>query len=487
MASEKKYKLGDMEFETEQEYREAAADLKKIRNIMAKYNVKDPSQAQLILTSIQSHPQAFQSPYGKKFKDQLEKTAGAQASGQAAPEPEAKPQAASVKQAPAAKEKKKEKPEKAKRTKAEKKNKPEGGGEKKGKFQIFSVRNFAVLVVIVAAVILLSLFAPQLFSPNNSKSGSGDIQRNMVTAYAKGQAELQAQLYSYYFDVLGESEDEAKKDAQAAITDNYVLDLSGSTVSRMSASEIEDIYGQLVDGGDIQNNSFVEPSEITVLKEKLTSAGLSGVTGNGTAGEANAAAVVNSMMNYQYRIYTALCYDYSLLDYSQADCEAYANEDMAAIFGDVIFSYNLSDDEKETYYQNFLQRGLISGNSIVPVSADPQDYNLPDLTPTIEVALHGEDAKTYQCSMLNYAPGASVFYEFHSDEGSGYICFRNNGDDTKYIQLDQETSVTIQGDFYILDGNGLSAGEWFHNNENIGIFMDGTQDGLISDVNDLTY
>ena len=37
MAQEKKYKLGDLEFETEQEYREAAADLKRIKGLVDKY------------------------------------------------------------------------------------------------------------------------------------------------------------------------------------------------------------------------------------------------------------------------------------------------------------------------------------------------------------------------------------------------------------------------------------------------------------------
>ena len=37
MAQEKKYKLGDLEFDTEQEYREAAADLKRIKGLVDKY------------------------------------------------------------------------------------------------------------------------------------------------------------------------------------------------------------------------------------------------------------------------------------------------------------------------------------------------------------------------------------------------------------------------------------------------------------------
>lgn len=75
MAQEKKYKLGDLEFETEQEYREAAADLKRIKGLVDKYNVEDPQQAAKILASIKAHPETFRSPYGRKFVVKLEKAA----------------------------------------------------------------------------------------------------------------------------------------------------------------------------------------------------------------------------------------------------------------------------------------------------------------------------------------------------------------------------------------------------------------------------
>ena len=76
MAQGKKYKLGELEFETEQEYREAAADLKRIKGLVDKYNVEDPEQAKKILASIQAHPDTFRSPYGRKFVAKLQKAAG---------------------------------------------------------------------------------------------------------------------------------------------------------------------------------------------------------------------------------------------------------------------------------------------------------------------------------------------------------------------------------------------------------------------------
>ena len=74
MAQVKKYKLGELEFETEQEYREAAGDLKRIKGLMAKYDVSNPEQARKILSSIKAHPETFRSPYGRKFVEKLEKT-----------------------------------------------------------------------------------------------------------------------------------------------------------------------------------------------------------------------------------------------------------------------------------------------------------------------------------------------------------------------------------------------------------------------------
>ena len=75
MAQQKKYKLGELEFETEQEYRDAAMDLKRIKGIVDKYNPEDPQQAQKILASIKAHPETFRSPYGVKFREKLEAAA----------------------------------------------------------------------------------------------------------------------------------------------------------------------------------------------------------------------------------------------------------------------------------------------------------------------------------------------------------------------------------------------------------------------------
>ncbi len=484
MAQVKKYKLGELEFETEQEYREAAGDLKRIKGLMAKYDVSNPEQARKILSSIKAHPETFRSPYGRKFVEKLEKTVSRPVTvtpitedpGQVSRSVPASSDTLSKKQPDKKEKRKKEKPPKA------------SSDAKKEKLQIFTIRNFIIGIIIVAGIVIFSLFAPRLFSLNSNPTDSSSVvKRNMVTAYAKNQADLKAQLYTYYFNIVGETEDEAKKDSEEELK-AYVLDLSEQSISTMTENEITETYDQLVEGGDIQNNSFVEPSSITVLKEKLLAAGLANKSSNNVEGETAVIAAVNSMMDYQERIFYALSHNYSLLGYSEEDCEEYATEDMTAMFGDVIFNFTMSEEEKQVYYESFLKKGLIKDNQVVRFSTDPTAYNLPDLTPVIEVAFSDASAESYHSSMINYTPAASVFYEIHSDKDeTGYICFRNNGDKSQYIQIDEETSVTAQGDFFIVIGKNSYTGKWFYNKQDIGLFMNGNQDSKISYVYDLTY
>lgn len=484
MAEGKKYKLGDLEFESEEEYREAAGDLKRIKSLMAKYDVSDPGQARRILASIKAHPQTFRSPYGKKFIEKLEKASASMdalafTAENTAKKPQTGRQETQVKEKPP-----KEKRIKEKRPRKQKE--PQADGQQKGKLQIFTVRNFVIGIVVIVGIVAFSLAAPRLFSLNDGSNNNNDIKRTMVTAYAKGQADLKSQLYTYYFNVVGEAEEEAKKDAEEGMK-KYVMDLSDRTISAMTDDEIKDVYQQLVDGGDIQNNSFVEPAAITVLKEKLQAAGLANQTGNGVEGETAIVAAVNNMMDYQERLYYSLFRNYSLLNDKADDCEAYANEDLTAMFGDIVYDYKMSEDDKKTYYESFVKKGLIKDNQVVRFSTDPTAYNLPDLTPAIEVSIKGGEARAYRTSMISYAPAASVFYEIYSDKEKGYICFRNNGDKSKYIQLDEDTSVTAQGDFFILIGDESYSGDWFYNKQDIGLLMNGDKDSKISYVYDLTY
>ena len=492
MAENRKYKLGDYEFNTEQEYREAAIDLKRIKELMAKYDISRPEQAKRILTTIQAHPETFRSPYGRKFVEKLEKAAGKAdqttrntaavrtPAGSGAGSPANTTSGSSI--SPPS-------PEQTgtKKTKSRKPKLKKDGSTAKSNIQIFTMRNFVIGIIIIAGIVVFSLYGAKLFSFNNdSAGGNGDIKRTMITSYAKNQAELKARLYTYYFNVAGQPEDEAKNQAEKDIG-NYALDLSERSVSGMSDSEIADVFKQLEEGGDIKNNSFVEPAAITVLKEKLFEAGISGNSSNGSDGETAMAAALNNMMLYQERMYYSLCHNYELLAFESEDSKAFAMDDMTAMFGEIIFDKDLSEEDKEGSFELFQKRGLIKDNQIVRFSTDPTASNLPELTPAIEISINKEAAKAYRCSMISYAPAASVFYEFHSDNESGYLCFRNNGTNTKYVQLDKDTTVTVQGDFFMVSGSDITRGEWFYHKQSIGLLLDGSQDSLISYVYDLTH
>ncbi len=497
MAEKKKYKLGDYEFDTEQEYREAAIDLKRIKELMAKYDVSNPDQARRILATILAHPESFRSPYGRKFVDKLEKSVGRQntpvpPAPNMAPNQIEQPLNRSTQTGNAVPYSEQNTPaEKSKKTKEkhtrEKPARKKKGESASGGIQIFTVRNFIIGIIIIAGIVIFSIYGPKLFSfDNDNVNHNSDIKRTMITSYAKNQAELKAQLYTYYYNVVGRTEEEAKKDAETEIG-KYALNLSDTSVSSMTDSEITDAYDKLVEGGDIQNNSFVEPAEISAIKEKLAAAGISGNTANGADGETAVTAAVSNMMLYQERIYYSLCHNYELLDFSQEDSKAFANDDMTAMFGNVIFQQNMNDEDKQSNFEFFQKRGLIKDNKIVRFSTDPTAYNLPELTPAIELTLKKEKAKAYQCSMINYAPAASVFYEFHANGETGYLCFRNNSNQTKYVQLDADTSVTVQGDFFMANGSEIVRGEWFYNKQDIGLLIDGDQSSKISYVHDLTY
>ena len=70
-----KWKLGDLEFDTEKEYQEAAQDLKKIKVLMDRFDTTKPDGARKALEQIKGK-HVFVSSYGMKFVEKLEKTAG---------------------------------------------------------------------------------------------------------------------------------------------------------------------------------------------------------------------------------------------------------------------------------------------------------------------------------------------------------------------------------------------------------------------------
>lgn len=68
---DKKYKIGNKEFETKEEYIAVVSDLKKIKTIKEKYDIKEPEQARKILEMLSKNPQIFQTSYGNSFINEL--------------------------------------------------------------------------------------------------------------------------------------------------------------------------------------------------------------------------------------------------------------------------------------------------------------------------------------------------------------------------------------------------------------------------------
>ena len=322
--AEKKWKLGDLEFDSEQEYLDASQDLKKIKSIMEKHDITKPKEAEAVLKEVTDKP-VFVSSYGLKFVEKLEKTVAG-----------AKEKSASV----AGGEKV---PEKA---------------AKKKKVHIITKRNIVIGAVIIAVLVAAKFVVPLVMPGLAAQEGEEkeNIHRNLVLAYAKNQVELQTSFYNYYKNVLGEEADAALADAHAQLSEAYCINLADENVSNYSDEQIEEIFVKLITAGELVNNSFNEPQAITDLKATIAKTGAAGVPGSAAAQDPKAEALtegsskvnlVNKMMDYQQRTATQLAYSYSRFDFADADVEEYVSEDMEKIFGYVVYDMKLSDSEKE--------------------------------------------------------------------------------------------------------------------------------------------
>lgn len=472
--AEKTWKLGDLEFETEQEYLDASRDLKKIKLIMQKYDVTKPAEARAVLKEIADKP-VFATSYGLKFVEKLEKTAN---SGPAASIPDAKkgtPERRSAKEAAPPK------PKKEKRV------------------HIITKRNIFIGVVIIALLVGARFLAPVVMPQLSGEQGEQkeDMRRNLVLAYAKNQVELQRSFYNYYKNVMGEEADAATASANEVITNAYSINLVNEDVTNYSDDQIEEVYVKLNTAGEIVNNSFNEPQAITDLKSEIALSGAAGQPGSSvdedpSAGEplpegSSKASLINRMMDYQQRVAAQLTYGYSQFDFSESDVQEYVSEDMERIFGHVIYDMQLSDSEKETYYNVFLERGFFSGSSLVRLGTNPVERNLPDLTPTVRIRVGGESEKTVSCSQQTLAPVASIAYELHAGKKSGYLIFRRNGTGTGFVQDDDGNSVTTQGDFFLSWDGTVTSGEWYYNRAQIGFLIGDEKSGGVQYVYDLEY
>ena len=465
--AEKKWKLGDLEFDSEQEYLDASQDLKKIKSIMEKHDITKPKEAEAVLKEVTDKP-VFVSSYGLKFVEKLEKTVAG-----------AKEKSASV----AGGEKV---PEKAAKKKKEK------------KVHIITKRNIVIGAVIIAVLVAAKFVVPLVMPGLAAQEGEEkeNIHRNLVLAYAKNQVELQTSFYNYYKNVLGEEADAALADAHAQLSEAYCINLADENVSNYSDEQIEEIFVKLITAGELVNNSFNEPQAITDLKATIAKTGAAGVPGSDAAQDPKAEALtegsskvnlVNKMMDYQQRTATQLAYSYSRFDFADADVEEYVSEDMEKIFGYIVYDMKLSDSEKETYYNVFLERGFFEGNALIRLGTNPVEHNLPDLTPTIKLKHADGSDESVSCSQQTLAPVASVAYELHDGTKDGYLVLRANGTGIGFIQDDDGNSVTTQGDFFLNWNGQITSGEWYYNSSQIGFLVNDQRAGGIQYVYDLVY
>ena len=464
----KKWKLGDLEFDSEQEYLDASSDLKKIKAIMEKRDITKPAEAKAVLKEITGKP-VFASSYGLKFVEKLEKTAA----GAKATEPSAAPGGDRA---------------------AEKGTKKENEKEA----HIITKRNIVIGAVIIAVLVAAKFVVPLVMPGLTAQQGETkeNIHRNLVLAYAKNQVELQTSFYNYYKNVLGEEEDAALADANGQLADAYCINLADENVADYSDKQIEEIYVKLITAGELVNNSFNEPQAITDLKTTIAQSGAAGLTGGDgeqtASGETAAAAgskvsLVNKMMDYQQRTAAQLAYSYSRFDFSDADVKEYVAEDMEKIFGSVIYDMKLSDSEKEAYYSSFSDAGFFAGSSLVRLGSNPVEHNLPDLTPNIRLKRADGTDVELSCSQQTLAPVASVAYELHAGQKDGYLVLRGNGTGIGFVQDDDGNSVTTQGDFFLNWDGTITSGEWYYNSSQIGVLVNDQKDGGIQYVYDLVY
>lgn len=460
--AEKTWKLGDLEFDSEQEYLDASQDLKKIKLIMEKHDITKPAEARAVLKEIADQP-VFVSSYGLKFVEKLEKTAG---SGKQKVQPEGLADT--------------------------------GKKKKEKKVHIITKRNIAigavVIVLLVAAKFALPLVMPGVVGEQSETKEN--VHRNLVLAYAKNQVDLQTSFYNYYKNVMGEEADAALASANEMIANAYCINLADENVSDYSDDQIEEIYVKLITAGELVNNSFNEPQEITDLKAVIAQSGAAGQPGSNAeqtpAGEplpegSSKVSLVNKMMDYQQRTAAQLAYSYSQFNFSSLDVDEYVAEDMEKIFSQVVYDMQLSDSEKEAYYNVFLEKGFFSGSSLVRLGTNPVEHNLPDLTPTIQLKREDGTNDTITCSQQTLAPVASVAYELHAGKKTGYLIFRGNGTGIGYVQDDDGNSVTTQGDFFLNWDGEVTSGEWYYNSVQIGFLVNDQKDGGVQYVYDLVY
>ncbi len=458
------YKLGDLEFETEQEYNDATSDLKRIKALMGEYNVNTKEDALKVLEILKGEEQ-FKSDYGKKFLDRLEKTGGINR--------KMEPQNASAV--------KSDKPKSGEKSIHKKRRSGKGKG-----IHIITKRNIIIGVAILIILVIVKFATGISFNRDETT----ETKRRMVLLYAQEQVDLKGELREYYKKTDGVDSDTALDKADTFITDNYVLNLTAENVYDLGDEEISGIYVKLLTGGDLDANGFNEPQSVTNIKaeiNKVLAAGaMSQDTGDEEVSVDTVVSVINKVVEYQYKVYKELSYGYTLLGIGKDEAGQMAEDDIEQMFGHVIFDSILNDSEKEAYYNDFAKKGLVRGNGIVEFGSDPEKASLPNLNPRVDISIPGGNYNA-ECIQITPAVGASVAYVLEANGKEGAMVFRNNGDDSQYIQIEGDNSVTLQGDFFIYIEGTLVTGEWYYDGNKTGLFIDDKPGYSISNVYELSF
>ena len=467
MASQ--YRIGELEFDTEEEYLATKADLERIKEIMASFNVKTPEGAGEALDTL-GEDGGFSSDYGRKFMEKLRRTSGASAGG-------------ASKAGNTEKKKPTGNPSRTSGGRGKGSQTQSGkSGNATGNSSVHIITKRNIIIVAVALILVCGIVGALKLSGKlgAKKTGSDSEMRNLVMGYAANQVSLKSDLYNYYLNVQGESETVAKQLADTDISTAYAMDVTVLNLEKISDEYLEQIYTALVTAGDIENGAYNEPAAVTELKEKIALAGAVGSGESASGGnsditydepenteDALKVNLINQLMDYEQRVATALKYEYSQFDMEEDEVNEYVIEDMEQMFDTVLYDMTLTDEEKIMYFDTLSARGLFVGGKLARYSSSPSDNELPDLTPSVNLVIGGNKTKV-TCIQESVAPVYSVAYRLTDGEKEGYLMFRGNENMSVVLNDDSGNGTFMQGDVLLKWNGKVTIGEWYYNAGKIG-------------------
>ncbi len=474
--AEAEYRIGELKFETEEEYLATKADLEKIKDIMTSYNTKTPDGAQKALDAVAGEG-GFTSDYGRKFTEKLKKTAGIGTDKTVNKAKNDKP-AGSGKPGKTGNTVKKTAQETVKKTGSS------------SSVHIITKKNIAVVAVAVllVCVVVLGLKLSGVIGGKDKVGGDNEM-RNLVMGYAANQVSLKSELYNYYLNVQGLDDARAQELAATDISTAYAMDVTVLNLESVSDEYIEKIYTALVTAGDIENGAYNEPAAVTELKNRLSAAGAVKASDSSSGADAASAEpektedalkvnLINQLMDYEQRVAAALNYEYSHFGMDDSEISEYVIEDMEQTFDKVLYDMTLTDEEKIMYFDSLITKGLFEGGKLVRFDSDPAAYELPNLTPSIYLVT-GDEKERLTCIQESVAPVYSVAYRLTDGSKEGYLIFRSNENMSVVLNDDSGNGTFMQGDVLLNWGGKTTLGEWYYNSGKIGFAIgDDLGDGI---------